>query len=59
MLEWSWTYIAWQRSARIITGAIDLDLRQPRTDQSGPSSHPTMLQEAIAAVAHGGDREPS
>ena len=33
MLQWAWTYIAWQRSARIITGPVDLDLRAPRADE--------------------------
>ncbi len=34
MLGWAWTYIAWQRSARLITGPVDLDLQQPRIEQT-------------------------
>lgn len=31
MMEWGWTYIAWRRSARLITGSTDLDLHLSRT----------------------------
>jgi NADH dehydrogenase len=32
MLQWAWAYIIFQRGARLITGATDLDLRCSRTD---------------------------
>jgi NADH dehydrogenase len=32
MLQWAWTYLAWQRSARIITGPVDLELHESRTE---------------------------
>ena len=34
MLQWAWAYIAFQRGARVITGPVDLELRQPRTDSA-------------------------
>lgn len=57
MLQWAWTYIAWQRNARIITGAIDLDLREPRTDQSEAPPQRTPSRESIPLVIHDGERQ--
>lgn len=30
MMQWAWTYVAFARGARIITGPVNLDLRRPR-----------------------------
>jgi NADH:ubiquinone reductase (H+-translocating) len=32
LLQWAWTYIAWHRGARIITGSTELELSLPRTE---------------------------
>ena len=57
MLQWAWTYIAWQRSARLITGTIDLELREPRTDQSGASVQRENSRESTAFIVHDGERQ--
>jgi NADH dehydrogenase len=35
LLQWAWAYVAWQRGARLITGAW-----RPRGSGGGPPAHP-------------------
>jgi NADH:ubiquinone reductase (H+-translocating) len=36
MMQWAWTYVAFARGARIITGPVNLDLRRPRAGADEP-----------------------
>jgi NADH dehydrogenase len=36
MMQWAWTYVAFARGARIITGPVNLDLRRPRAGTDEP-----------------------
>lgn len=56
MLQWAWTYLAFQRGARIITGPIELDLQRPRTEAATLSGDGALGECPEPAEAHAGMR---
>jgi NADH:ubiquinone reductase (H+-translocating) len=53
MLQWAWTYIAWHRGARIITGSTEMELSLPRTQ---PTVSPPPAEHSPARITFPAER---
>ncbi|HEX8696424.1 MAG TPA: NAD(P)/FAD-dependent oxidoreductase [Longimicrobium sp.] len=53
MIQWAWSYLTWQRGARLITGEVGPDLAPPGLPIGAPRQEHASRRDAVEAEAMG------